>query len=197
MTDLHYYDAATHETYPFDTRRWRGDSGAPLELAGLPPFDPALIRRDVWSLWRYRAFLPVPADAEPVGLGEGMTPLVPLIVDGRTLHFKLEFMAPTGSYKDRGVTTLMTGLISSVGWAGAPVCPGVGVASLMVCLLLLGLTANTHPLRIQGRGGSARPVGGTLARRQRVRWVGRHFAERGVDDVARFGAPGPRGAGRR
>lgn len=110
MTDLHYYDAATHETYPFDTRRWRGDSGAPLELAGLPPFDPALIRRDVWSLWRYRAFLPVPADAEPVGLGEGMTPLVPLIVDGRTLHFKLEFMAPTGSYKDRGVTTLMTGL---------------------------------------------------------------------------------------
>ncbi len=110
MMNLHYYDSATQQTYPFDTRRWRGDSGAPLELAGLPPFDPALIQRDVWSLWRYRAFLPIPEGAEPVSLGEGMTPLVPLTVDGRTLHFKLEFMAPTGSYKDRGVTTLMTGL---------------------------------------------------------------------------------------
>ena len=110
MTRLHYYDSATQETYPFDTRRWRGASGAPLELAGLPPFDPALIRQDVWSLWRYRAFLPVPDGVEPVSLGEGMTPLVPLSIDGRTLHFKLEFIAPTGSYKDRGVTTLITGL---------------------------------------------------------------------------------------
>ncbi|MFN8471710.1 MAG: pyridoxal-phosphate dependent enzyme [Anaerolineae bacterium] len=110
MTELHYYDSSTQETYPFYTRQWRGASGAPLELAGLPPFDPGLIRQDVWSLWRYRALLALPDGAEPVSLGEGMTPLVPLTVDGRTLHFKLEFMAPTGSYKDRGVTTLITGL---------------------------------------------------------------------------------------
>lgn len=110
MTQLYYYDSATQESYPFETRRWRGDSGAPLELAGLPAFDPALIRQDVWSLWRYQAFLPLPDGAAPVSLGEGMTPLVPLTVDGRSVHFKLEFMAPTGSYKDRGVTTLITGL---------------------------------------------------------------------------------------
>jgi len=30
------------------------------------------------SLWRYRELLPLPSDAEPVTLGEGMTPLLPL-----------------------------------------------------------------------------------------------------------------------
>lgn len=110
MTDLHYIDPDDGAMLPLDTRTWRGASGQPLELGGLPRFDPRGIDRDMWSLWRYRAFLPLPADAHPVSLGEGMTPLVPLSVDGRTLHFKLEFMAPTGSYKDRGVTTLITGL---------------------------------------------------------------------------------------
>ena len=30
------------------------------------------------SLWRYRELLPLPADAEPVTLGEGMSSLLPL-----------------------------------------------------------------------------------------------------------------------
>lgn len=110
MTDLHFIDSATGQTYPFATRAWRGDSGAPLELGGLPPFDAERIDLDVWSLWRYRAMLPLPAGAEPVSLGEGMTPLVPVHIDNRKIHFKLEFMAPTGSYKDRGITTLISGL---------------------------------------------------------------------------------------
>ena len=110
MTDLHYIDPDNDATLPLDTRTWRGASGQPLELGGLPRFDPRDIDRDVWSLWRYRAFLPLPADAHPVSLGEGMTPLVPAAMDGRTIYYKLEFMAPTGSYKDRGVTTLISGL---------------------------------------------------------------------------------------
>lgn len=110
MTDLHYIDPASGAALPLNSRAWRGASGQPLDLGGLPPFDPRQIDRDVWSLWRYRAFLPLPADARPVTLGEGMTPLVPADLQGRTVYYKLEFMAPTGSYKDRGVTTLISGL---------------------------------------------------------------------------------------
>ena len=38
----------------------------PADIAQRPP-----------TLWRYRELLPLPLDAEPVTLGEGMTPLLP------------------------------------------------------------------------------------------------------------------------
>ena len=57
---------------------------------------------------RYRAFLPISADARYPSLGEGSTPLVHLRHLGgrlglRNLHVKLEGMNPTGSFKDRGM----------------------------------------------------------------------------------------------
>lgn len=39
-----------------------------------------------------------------------MTPLVTSEVDGETLRFKLEYCNPTGSFKDRGVSTMITAL---------------------------------------------------------------------------------------
>ena len=58
-----------------------------------------------WSgkgLWRYRADLAIRGD--PVTLGEGATPIVPY--DKYLL--KLEGIAPTGSFKDRGAATAIT-----------------------------------------------------------------------------------------
>ena len=45
-------------------------------------------------------------------LGEGWTPLVCGKIDGIAVTMKLEFMAPTGSFKDRGMTTLISYLQS-------------------------------------------------------------------------------------
>jgi threonine synthase len=61
------------------------------------------------SLWRYRELLPLPFDAEPVTLGEGMTPLLPCPRLGaalglRRLFIKDESQLPTGSFKSRGMT---------------------------------------------------------------------------------------------
>jgi threonine synthase len=61
------------------------------------------------SLWRYAAALPVNADGA-VSLGEGMTPLVDGAIDGTTVSFKLDGLMPTGSFKDRGATVLLTHL---------------------------------------------------------------------------------------
>lgn len=55
------------------------------------------------TMWRYHNALPLPSD-DPVTLGEGGTPLVP--AEGLNgieadVYFKNETMNPTGSYKDR------------------------------------------------------------------------------------------------
>ena len=65
------------------------------------------------SLWRYRELLPVPADAEPVTLGEGMTPLLPCPRLGKglglsRLFIKDESQLPTGSFKSRGMAAAVS-----------------------------------------------------------------------------------------
>ena len=63
------------------------------------------------SLWRYVEALPISADSEIVTLGEGMTPIIPLDATEKTEHYvKLDYLCPTGSYKDRGASVLMTHL---------------------------------------------------------------------------------------
>jgi threonine synthase len=65
------------------------------------------------SLWRYRELLPLPADAEPVTLGEGMSPLLRCQRLGRELGLanlliKDEGQLPTGSFKSRGMTAAVS-----------------------------------------------------------------------------------------
>jgi threonine synthase len=71
--------------------------------------NPAVIAQRPPSLWRYRELLPLPASAEPVTLGEGMTPLLPCRRLGSAmgcanLFIKDESQLPTGSFKSRGMT---------------------------------------------------------------------------------------------
>src|SRR3984893_16692483 len=87
--------------------RWCGPGGEPLSLSpggGLRRDD---IRMSDRSLWRYAAALRVDSQ-QRVTLGEGWTPLVSRVWGGRDVAFKLEYLAPTGSFKDRGTSVLMT-----------------------------------------------------------------------------------------
>jgi threonine synthase len=89
---------------------WRcSDCGNPLEVERLP-FRPDAIIKDDHSLWRYRAMLAVAEDVPIVTMGEGMTPLIEASFAGQNIHFKLEYVSPTGSFKDRGTTVLVTKL---------------------------------------------------------------------------------------
>lgn len=59
------------------------------------------------GMWRWRALLPLPADAAAVTLGEGDTPLLPVPDLARRLGLdrlwlKNDTLMPTGSFKDRG-----------------------------------------------------------------------------------------------
>ncbi|KAB1186734.1 MULTISPECIES: pyridoxal-phosphate dependent enzyme [Haloferax] len=91
----------------FDVWRWRCTCGEPLDFAAdfvpsaTTPEDAALDYRR--GLWAFEDFLPT----DPLAtLGEGMTPLVD--ADEWDASFKLEYVFPTGSFKDRGATTTLS-----------------------------------------------------------------------------------------
>ena len=108
---VHYVDSKSGATYALDAPRWRGESGGHVNLAEAPGLARKDIDASVNSLWRYRKALLVDA-ADAVTMGEGWTPLVPGEWDGVPVLYKLEFMMPTGSFKDRGMTVMVSYLRS-------------------------------------------------------------------------------------
>jgi threonine synthase len=64
------------------------------------------------GIWRYREMFGLPEQAPVVSLGEGQTPLVWEPDMGRKIAFKLEYLNPTGSYKDRGTALLVSTLLA-------------------------------------------------------------------------------------
>jgi len=64
------------------------------------------------SLERYRGMFPLPDGVPLISLGEGGTPLIAADIRGRTVHFKCEYLNPTGSFKDRGTAVLVSALLA-------------------------------------------------------------------------------------
>jgi len=60
------------------------------------------------TIWRYREAFGLPEDLEHVSLGEGHTPLIMRQIDGNKVLFKMDFLQPTGSFKDRGASVLIS-----------------------------------------------------------------------------------------
>ena len=81
------------------------------DLGDAPGLARADIDASVNSLWRYRKALLVDA-AGAVTMGEGWTPLVPGEWDGAQILYKLDHLMPTGSFKDRGMTVMVSYLKS-------------------------------------------------------------------------------------
>jgi threonine synthase len=107
MPDPAYLDPTTSRTYPIATPRWCGDDQAPLLLTPLPGLTRSQIDPGERSIWRYRAAFPLQIDA-PISLGEGMTPLIPRTLHGARVLLKCDWMNPTGSFKDRGASVMLS-----------------------------------------------------------------------------------------
>ena len=102
-----YLDPRSGETFPIGQPRWCGTAQAPLLLTELPGIGRDDIDRRTRSLWRYRAALPLPCDA-PISLGEGCTPLIARQLHGAEALLKCEWFMPTGSFKDRGASVMLS-----------------------------------------------------------------------------------------
>ncbi len=105
-----------HKEYPSSQLLNLCSCGSPLlarydlEAAGKTLTREALLQRPA-TMWRYAELLP--ANGEPVSLGEGMTPLVHASRLGRgmgleRLYVKDEGLNPTGSFKARGLSAAVT-----------------------------------------------------------------------------------------
>ena len=111
MSELPIYECASCGAVPStEAALWRCPScRAPLMLAHGTGLRRDQIRAEFGSLWRYGAAIRVPGPR--ISLGEGWTPLVPGTVDRCPVRFKLEFLMPTGSFKDRGTAVMMNHLL--------------------------------------------------------------------------------------
>jgi threonine synthase len=70
-------------------------------------FDPSLIRKGDHSLWRYVRLLGLEWEKPSIRLGAGDTPLLSTVIGYREILVKLEYLAPTASFKDRGTAVMM------------------------------------------------------------------------------------------
>jgi threonine synthase len=86
--------------------------GGTYDFDGPPDFKKNAIEMDLPGLWRYRHSFGLFQDAPIVTLGEGNTPLVWMDVAGMQVGLKLESLNPSGSYKDRGSSVLVSQLLA-------------------------------------------------------------------------------------
>jgi threonine synthase len=100
--------AACGLAYPLQDLAWRcARCGGVLDLAGFTAAMPgtAVLKDRPPTLWRYAEALPV-GEAGGVSMGEGMTPLVSA-PHGLPAMLKVDYLMPTGSFKDRGAVLLV------------------------------------------------------------------------------------------
>jgi len=104
-----------------------------------------------YTLWRYLDFFPYVREIEIVSLGEGWTPLVKF---SDNIYFKLESLNPTGSFKDRGTTVLVSTLHKSMKKAGTCISEdssGNAGASVAAYAARAGLKARIYvPEKVSG-----------------------------------------------
>lgn len=156
--------------------RWRCRCGGVLEYAeplfaamndgsvrsGDPPASSTFDSRD--GLWSFRRFLP----EEPhVTLGEGLTPLVS--APAWDASFKLEYVFPTGSFKDRGATTTISRAIAadaktvledSSGNAGAAIATYAARAELDARIYVPAAAKRSKLRAIERAGATPVPIEG-------------------------------------
>jgi threonine synthase len=94
--------------HPLSDPRWRCDCGGLLDIRFRARLDRQKIVSRKPTMWRYREALPIGDDASVVSFQEGMTPMVPVDLGPASLLLKLEQLFPTGSYKDRGASVLIS-----------------------------------------------------------------------------------------
>jgi len=97
-----------NRSFPLAEKIWKCPCGGLLDLEFQSAFPIEKIKARKPTLWRYREALPVAEEENILSFEEGFTPLVPVDFDGRSVWIKQDHLFPTGSYKDRGASVLMS-----------------------------------------------------------------------------------------
>jgi len=132
-------------------------------------FTPASLAHRPPTLWRYREALGIKDPSNIVTLGEGFTPLIDCFLNGQ-LKLKLDFLCPTGSYKDRGSAVMIsklkewgvTELIEdSSGNAGASIAAYAALAGIHAKIYVPASTSSGKIAQIETYGADLIKVSGS------------------------------------
>lgn len=101
-------------TYPADTQAWTCSCGGLFDLVFEGRWDTSAFHKRPPGMWRYLEALPVGDPRAIVRVGERMTPLATVRFQGREIFLKLDYLFPSGSYKDRGAA-LLASMLKAIG----------------------------------------------------------------------------------
>ncbi len=164
-----YIDPRTGATFPLDTPRWCGPDNAPLLLTPMAGLTRDGIDLSTRSLWRYRTAFPFPV-ADPITLGEGCTPLIPGTVAGVRVLLKCDWLNPTGSFKDRGASVMLSLLRAqgighvledSSGNGGAAIAAYAAAGGLAATILTPASTSPAKTVQMRAHGSAVDLIAGT------------------------------------
>ncbi len=164
-----YLDPRTGAIFPLDLPRWCGPARQPLLLTPLPGLCRNQIDAATRSIWRYRAALPF-QPSDPISLGEGCTPLLQRQIHGASALLKCEWMMPTGSFKDRGASVMLSllrhqgitaVLEDSSGNGGAAVAAYAAAGGLAATIMTPASTSPAKTVQMRAHGASVELVPGT------------------------------------
>jgi len=94
--------------FPLEEKIWRCPCGGILDIAFQSHFPIDKIRKRKPTIWRYREAIPLFEDENMISFDEGFTPLIPISFGAKTVWVKQDHLFPTGSYKDRGASVLVS-----------------------------------------------------------------------------------------
>ena len=86
----------------FNPQKWRCDCGQAWEPYFNQRFDKEKIDQDRKDIWRYLNLFELGQIKPTISLGVGWTPLLETRFEDLQVYVKLEYISPTGSFKDRG-----------------------------------------------------------------------------------------------
>jgi len=151
------------------SHKWRTNSFTPLHLEKkLPQLSHSLIHDVKNGIWD--SLLPLRNPEKLISLGEGNTPVIEWMWANQKILVKCEFQNPTGSYKDRGASVMLTRALEegaqqvvedSSGNAGCSVAAYAAAAGLS-CLIFVPQNASQAKLnQIRAYGALVEIVPGT------------------------------------
>lgn len=106
-------------------------------------FKRSVLTHRVKNMWRYKELIPVKSST-PVSLSEGFTPIASKRIDGVKVYFKLEYLSPSGSFKDRGSSVTITQALDSKAKRVTEDSSGNAGASIALYSSVAGLRARIY-----------------------------------------------------
>lgn len=128
------------------------------------------IDKSINGFWKYRNAIPVPGSAVPVTLGEPLTALTAYTVQGIDCLLKHDYQLPSGSFKDRGASVVITMakhlginsvIIDSSGNAGASMAAYCASARITCRVFVPASTPDTKIRQITAYGAVPERINGS------------------------------------